>query len=114
MALAPEAGDFNQGGLVDDGRAAQQRAGDQYFFLAGEMSDQPAWRVGKPRQSLGEVSASRIVATPGSQTFAHDLFTRMHYGITPELAGMSLALLAGVWLTLSIISLGRLVSRHPT
>jgi iron(III) transport system permease protein len=43
--------------------------------------------------SLGEVSASHLVATPGGQSFAHDVFTRMHYGITPELAGMCLVLL---------------------
>jgi iron(III) transport system permease protein len=42
---------------------------------------------------LGEVSASHLVATPGGQSFAHDVFARMHYGITPELAGMCLVLL---------------------
>lgn len=41
---------------------------------------------------LGEVSASRIVATPGGQTFAHDVFARMHFGITPELAALCVLL----------------------
>ncbi len=44
--------------------------------------------------SLGEVSASRLVTTPGGQSFAHDVFARMHFGITPDLAAMCLVLLA--------------------
>ena len=43
--------------------------------------------------ALGEVSASRLVATPGGQSFAHDVFARMHFGITPELAAMCLVLM---------------------
>ncbi len=43
--------------------------------------------------ALGEVSGSRLVATPGGQSFAHDVFARMHFGITPELAAMCLVLM---------------------
>ncbi len=46
--------------------------------------------------ALGEVSGSRLVATPGGQSFAHDVFARMHFGITPELAAMCLVLMVVV------------------
>lgn len=56
---------------------------------------------------FGEVSASRIAATPDGATFAHDLFTRMHNGLTPDLAGQCLyaliiVLVAGLAWLLSI------------
>jgi ABC-type spermidine/putrescine transport system permease subunit II len=44
--------------------------------------------------ALGELSASKIVATVGGQTLAHDVFTQMHYGVTPTLAAQCLLLLA--------------------
>jgi iron(III) transport system permease protein len=47
--------------------------------------------------SLGELSASKIVATPGDQsfgaTFAHVVWTRMHYGVNNQLAALCLLLL---------------------
>src|SRR5262249_12639189 len=43
--------------------------------------------------ALGELSASKLVATPGGGTFAHEVFTRMHYGVANQLAGMALVLL---------------------
>ena len=46
--------------------------------------------------SLGELSASKLVETPGSQTFAHEVFTQMHYGVTNDLAALGLVLLAAV------------------
>ena len=48
--------------------------------------------------SLGELSAGKLVETPGSQTFTHEVFTQMHYGVTNDLAGLCLILLAGVTL----------------
>jgi iron(III) transport system permease protein len=44
--------------------------------------------------ALGELSASKLVATPGGGTFAHEVFTRMHYGVGNQLAAMCLLLLA--------------------
>jgi iron(III) transport system permease protein len=44
--------------------------------------------------SLGELSAGKLVETPGSQTFAHWVFNQMHYGVTNQLAAMCLVLLA--------------------
>jgi iron(III) transport system permease protein len=43
--------------------------------------------------ALGEISAGKIVATPGWQTFAHEVFSRMHYGVSNDLAAMCLVLL---------------------
>jgi iron(III) transport system permease protein len=43
--------------------------------------------------ALGEVSAGKIVKTPGSQTFAQEVFSQMHYGVSPDLAAMCLLLL---------------------
>jgi iron(III) transport system permease protein len=47
--------------------------------------------------ALGELSASKLVATPGDhtfgETFAHVVWTRMHYGVANHLAAMCLLLL---------------------
>jgi ABC-type Fe3+ transport system permease subunit len=48
--------------------------------------------------ALGELSASKLVATPGDQvfgaTFAHVVWSRMHYGVANQLAALCLLLLA--------------------
>ena len=46
--------------------------------------------------ALGELSASKLVETPGDETFAHAVFTQMHFGIGGPLAALCLILLAGV------------------
>jgi iron(III) transport system permease protein len=43
--------------------------------------------------SLSEISAGKIVATAGGQTFAHEVFIQMHYGVSNDLAAMCLLLL---------------------
>jgi iron(III) transport system permease protein len=43
--------------------------------------------------SLGELSAGKLVATPGSRTFAQEVFDQMHYGVTNDLAALCLVLL---------------------
>jgi iron(III) transport system permease protein len=48
--------------------------------------------------SLGELSAGKLVATPGCPGYAQELFARMHYGVTPDLAAGCLLLLAIVTL----------------
>jgi iron(III) transport system permease protein len=56
--------------------------------------------------SLGELSASKLVETPGSRTFAHEVFDQMHYGVGNDLAALCLIMLfmvliggivAGLW-----------------
>ena len=46
--------------------------------------------------ALGELGASKILETPGSITFAHEVFTLMHYGLSNDLAAHCLLLLAAV------------------
>lgn len=46
--------------------------------------------------ALGELGASKLVETPGSQTFAHEVFNLMHYGVTADVAALCLLLLAVV------------------
>src|SRR5205807_1242655 len=60
--------------------------------------------------SLGELGAGKLVATPGSQTFAHEVFTQMHYGVTNDLAALCLVLLGVVVLGASLFSVGRRMS----
>src|SRR5215469_4248506 len=43
--------------------------------------------------SLGEVSAGKLVATPGLPSYTTDIFTQMHYGVTNELAARCVLLL---------------------
>jgi iron(III) transport system permease protein len=46
--------------------------------------------------SLGEIGAGKLVETPGSTTFAHEIFNQMHYGVTNDVAAHCLVLLAAV------------------
>jgi ABC-type Fe3+ transport system permease subunit len=55
--------------------------------------------------ALGELSASKLVETPGSQTFAHEVFTQMHYGVTNDLAALCLWLLLTVTAGTTAVSL---------
>jgi iron(III) transport system permease protein len=46
--------------------------------------------------ALGELGASKLVATPGAETFAHEVFTRMHFGVKADLAALCLVVLGAV------------------
>jgi iron(III) transport system permease protein len=46
--------------------------------------------------SLGELGAGKLVETPGSVTFAHELFSQMHYGTGRDVASLCLLLLLPV------------------
>ncbi len=48
--------------------------------------------------SLGELSAGKLVSTPGLPTYAEMVFTQMHYGVTNDLAARCLLLLMAVGL----------------
>ncbi len=43
--------------------------------------------------SLGELSAGKVVSTPGQPSFAETVFTQMHFGVTNSLAARCLLLL---------------------
>lgn len=57
--------------------------------------------------SLGEVSAGKLVATPGMPSYATDIFTQMHYGVTNDLAARCVLLL----LLIAVGGAGVLVTR---
>jgi iron(III) transport system permease protein len=61
-----------------------------------------AWAVAV--LSLGELGASKLVATPGAQTFAHEVFNQMHYGVTNDLAALCLVLLGMVALGGAVVA----------
>jgi iron(III) transport system permease protein len=46
--------------------------------------------------SLGELSAGKLVSTPGQPSFAEVVFTEMHYGVSNDLAARCLLLLLAV------------------
>jgi iron(III) transport system permease protein len=54
--------------------------------------------------SLGELGASKLTETPGSTTFAHEIFNQMHYGVTNDVAAHCLVLLAAVVVGGSIVA----------
>jgi ABC-type Fe3+ transport system permease subunit len=54
--------------------------------------------------SLGELGASKLVCTPGAQTFAHEVFNQMHYGVTNDLAALCLVLLGMVILGGAVVA----------
>src|SRR5205823_728540 len=43
--------------------------------------------------ALGEISAGKLVETPGAQTAAHEIFNLMHYGVANDLAALGLIVL---------------------
>jgi iron(III) transport system permease protein len=58
--------------------------------------------------SLGELSAGKLVETPGSQTFSHEVFNQMHYGVGNDLAALCLLLLAAVLVGAAVVGAFRL------
>jgi iron(III) transport system permease protein len=61
--------------------------------------------------SLGEISAGKLVETPGFQPFAHEVFTQMHYGVSNDLAALCLILLAMVTVGGALVALGKVDRR---
>jgi iron(III) transport system permease protein len=62
--------------------------------------------------SLGELSAGKLVSTPGMPGYAEVVFTQMHYGVTNDLAARCLLLLAAVMVGAALLAVGRRVSRE--
>lgn len=61
---------------------------------------------------LGEISASKLVETPGWDTLVHVIFDRMHYGVGNDLAALCLVLLIVVLIGgMSVVFVGRIVVR---
>lgn len=57
--------------------------------------------------SLGEIAASNRVEPPGSETFAHLIFDRMHFGVDHDVAGLCLAQVGQVAALGLLLALGQ-------
>jgi iron(III) transport system permease protein len=57
--------------------------------------------------SLGEIGASKIVSTPGAQTFCELLFMQLHKGVDGDVAALSLLLLLAVSALAAIVAVLR-------
>jgi ABC-type Fe3+ transport system permease subunit len=81
--------------LRDAARVDGARPRDELRFVVWPLGASACLRAGLAVAvlSLGELSAGKLVETPGSQTFAHKVFEQMHYGVTSELAALCLVLL---------------------
>lgn len=62
--------------------------------------------------SLGEIAASNRVEPPRSETFAHLIFDRMHYGIDHEVAAPCLLLIVQIVLLGLLLALGKYLFNH--
>ena len=84
--------------LRDAARVDGAKPRDELRFVIWPLGTAACLRAGLAVGvlSLGELSAGKLVETPGSQTFAHKVFEQMHYGVTSELAALCLVLLATV------------------
>ena len=60
------------------------------------LAPSPSAAVAVAVLSLGEVSAGKLVSTPGMPSFAETVWVQMHYGVTNNLAASCLLLLATV------------------
>src|SRR5262249_7997430 len=74
------------------------RQGQEVFWLVVPLCAAAALRAGLAVTvlSLGELSAGKLVSTPGETTYAEDIFVQMHYGVTNHLAARCLWLLVAV------------------
>jgi ABC-type Fe3+ transport system permease subunit len=61
--------------------------------------------------SLGELSASKVAATPDAESFACDVFRKMHYGVKNDLAAQCLLLLLVIVVGASAVALWRVRGR---
>jgi iron(III) transport system permease protein len=64
--------------------------------------------------SLGEVSGSKPVSTPGMSTFSEVVFDRMHYGVTNEVAALCLVLLLLLGALAAALGVWPLLLRTPS
>ena len=83
MRLLPP--ELHEAAQVDGARPRQEL----WYFILPLMAAVclRAGRRSRCDSRLGELGAGKLVATPGSQTFAHEVFTQMHYGVTNDFGG---------------------------
>jgi iron(III) transport system permease protein len=84
--------------LSDSARLDGATPGQEYRVVVKPLTRR-AWRwtaLAVAALALGEISASKLVETPGSETFCHLVFDRMHYGVTSDVAALCLVFVGAV------------------
>jgi iron(III) transport system permease protein len=90
--------------LRDCARADGLTAGQEFRWVVRPLA-RKGWLIAAlaiTALALGEISASKLVETPGSETFAQVVFDRMHYGVTNDVAALCLVLI-GMVLLLGVV-----------
>jgi iron(III) transport system permease protein len=85
--------ELRESALVDGARVRQQ-----FWYVILPLTWLTGARAGLAVAilCLGELSAGKLVETPGSYTLAHEIFTQMHYGVGNDLSALCLLLLIAV------------------
>jgi len=81
--------------LRDAARVDGATPGQEVRRVVWPLTSSTTWRAALAVGvlSLGELSAGKLVATPGMPGYATEIFTQMHYGVTNELAARCVLLL---------------------
>jgi iron(III) transport system permease protein len=84
--------------LIESARLEGAGAGRQLVWLAGPYARAATLRAALAVTvlSLGELSAGKLVSTPGAESYAEVVWAQMHYGLSGDLAARCLLLLAVV------------------
>jgi iron(III) transport system permease protein len=86
--------------LRDSARVEGLAPGQEYRHVVRPLAARAWWwtALAVAALAIGELSASKLVETPGSQTFSQVVFDRMHYGVTNDVAALCLVLFGMVLL----------------
>ena len=93
--------------LRDSARVDGLGPGQEYQHVVRPLAARAWWwtALAVAALAIGELSASKLVETPGSQTFSQIVFDRMHYGVTNDVAALCLVLF-GMVLLLALMVFG--------
>jgi iron(III) transport system permease protein len=84
--------------LLESARLEGARPGQELALVVAPLSAGACGRAALVVAvlALGELSAGKLVSTPGAPTYAQEVFAQMHYGVTAHLAAQCLVLLGVV------------------
>ncbi len=93
--------------LRDSARVDGLGPGQEFHHVVRPLAARAWWwtALAVAALAIGELSASKLVETPGSQTFSQVVFDRMHYGVTNDVAALCLVLF-GMVLVLALLVCG--------
>jgi iron(III) transport system permease protein len=95
--------------LHEAARLEGARPGQELWHVVFPLTAMACLRAGLAVAvlALGELSAGKLVSTPGWPGYAEVIFTQMHYGVTNDLAARCLLLLAVVTAGATVLAVGR-------